>query len=425
MEPPSKLAEIKLVSKYYPVANYSYPRGDDTNITYSTSRTLQDRTSVSSESSTPGLVEDGTNSELSQEDDYQYHAHATELWDSFWRPGGEWRLEEQQSYLKQHNATKKDHPVLAPTSPRHRRQTSQKSEGCTSPSWPLPDSFPVEERPRKPAAAYSAFPTRKISIIAPKQPHHPPPPPPPAKTQQRHPRNPPQRPPRPDSKLLTPCLQQPASVPLTFATPATPPDEPPPRNPARLSKPASQSSSAEEASVRLTKSMDGRPTDANPFGIHNAAAHSSTDLTQRGLQRAATSREPNHNRTTRHYKSTTHLAAARQQYQKLQQQHELEQQRQAEPRSVFEEDSDCEEDDSSGVTSFFRFHKRSGSSDNRTKMGEVIFRRRSRADTSPSLPMPALFKQNHHQHHHQQQQQQPERERKVDVFGRMLGRRSG
>ena len=88
MEPSSKLAEIKLVSKYYPVANYSYPRGDDTNITYSTSRTLQDRTSVNSESSAPGLVEDRTDSEVSQDDDYQYHAHTTELWDSFWRPGG-------------------------------------------------------------------------------------------------------------------------------------------------------------------------------------------------------------------------------------------------------------------------------------------------------------------------------------------------
>ncbi|KAK3191222.1 hypothetical protein K4F52_002812 [Lecanicillium sp. MT-2017a] len=421
MEPANRLAEIKLVSKYYPVANYSYPRKDDTtaptHVAHSQPRTHKDRTSVGSESSAPGLVEDRTDSEVSQEDDYQYHAHTTELWDSFWRPGGEWRLEAQQQQhqlLRQQQDPKKDYPALLPESPRHKRQPSQKSEGSVSPSWPLPDSFPVEQRPRKAAATYSAFPSRKNSVKAA-------PPPPPQPPAQRHIANgqPPLRPPRPNQTLLTPCLQQPASVPVTFATPpeaaAPRPPEAPPKSPLRHKKSASR----EAATVRLTKSMDGRPEDANPFGIHTAASRSSTDLTPRDLDKQAANKSQH--RAPRHYKSTTHLAAARQQYQMMQKQHELELQRQSEPHSVFEDDSDCEEDAGHGK-SFFRFHKRSGSStDSRTKTADgpvaVIRKRRGRADTIPSLP---TFKQAPQQ----QQQQQPDRERKVDVFGRIIGRRS-
>jgi hypothetical protein len=47
------------------------------------SRTLG-RTSCGSDGSTPSLIEDKTDSEVSHDDDYQYHASTSQLWDSFW-----------------------------------------------------------------------------------------------------------------------------------------------------------------------------------------------------------------------------------------------------------------------------------------------------------------------------------------------------
>lgn len=397
MDQQNKLAEIKLVSKYYPVANYSYPRKEDGSAPMSpTSPTIsrRDRGSIGSEGSTPGLIDDRTDSEVSQEDDYQYHTHATELWDSFWQPGGEWRLEDTQVDLLL--PVKEDYPALIP-SPQHKRKPSLKVVEAKSPSWPLPNPA---SNARKPAATYSAFPSvrplpsRSSQLPAPLSPRSPI-----TNTLPGVCHLPPPRPERPDA-LLTPCLEQPAKIPAAVATAA----------PRTDSRPKTSSGTP----TRSKKSIDATIRDhVNIFGIHTAASRSSEDLSK--AVSSPTSQEPAQ-RTPRHYKSTTYLGAARQ-FQRQQQQQELSQPPPlpplpTEPHSVFEDDSDCEE--SAGM-SFFRFHKRSGSDKSykasaAAQEAALARRRRNRADT---IPAPATSKS-----------PSSERERKADVFGRMLGRRS-
>ncbi|UKZ81207.1 hypothetical protein TrVFT333_008979 [Trichoderma virens FT-333] len=99
MERTSKLAQLTLVSKYYPVANYSYPRSEGARTPYNSRRSSNEsedkRTSLGSQASAgavplspPGLIDDRTDSEASaDDDDYRYHAHGDELWDSFLESG--------------------------------------------------------------------------------------------------------------------------------------------------------------------------------------------------------------------------------------------------------------------------------------------------------------------------------------------------
>lgn len=386
MDRHSKLAEIKLVSKYYPVANYSYPSPMSP-----TSPTIsrRDRTSVGSDGSAPGLVDDRTDSEVSQEDDYQYHTQTTELWDSFWRPGGEWRLEDAQRDLAL--GAKDEHPALVPS--QHKRQPSRDSVAADGPSWPLPN--PAASSTRKPAATYSAFPSirplpRTSPVPAPLSPRSP------VTSAFAGASLPPPRPHRPEA-LLTPCLEQPLQVPAALTSPILPP------------RTDSRPKTSSGAVHRSKKSIDGFFRDnANIFGIHSAASRSSEDLTK-----VPSTAETAH-RAPRHYKSTTYLGAARQQQrqQLVQQQQQQQQLQQAEPHSVFEEDSDCEEP--AGI-SFFRFHKRTGSdksykSSAAMQEAAITRKRRNRADT---IPVPSATKP-----------PSSERERKTDVFGRMLGRRS-
>ncbi|TDZ38674.1 hypothetical protein C8035_v005835 [Colletotrichum spinosum] len=116
MESQTKLAHLKLVSKYYGCANFSYPRPDgpltnnpyrraahtyssedlaedlDQKLSCPRTPTRRDRSSIasqSSEGSVPSLIDDRTDSEVSTDDDYQYHASASQLWDTFWPDGDE------------------------------------------------------------------------------------------------------------------------------------------------------------------------------------------------------------------------------------------------------------------------------------------------------------------------------------------------
>ena len=63
MERSGNLVDLTLVSKYHPVANYSYPRNDSA-APYSgrSSLTRSDRSSLGSEGSAPGLIDDRTDS---------------------------------------------------------------------------------------------------------------------------------------------------------------------------------------------------------------------------------------------------------------------------------------------------------------------------------------------------------------------------
>ncbi|KAM3533188.1 hypothetical protein MY4038_003511 [Beauveria bassiana] len=395
MDRRSKLAEIKLVSKFHPVANYSYPSPMSP-----TSPTINrfDRCSVGSEGSTPGLIDDRTDSEVSQEDDYQHIAHATELWDSFWQAGGEWRLEDAKLELA-HPGKDEYRPR---TSSHHSRQPSQKSVEPRTPSWPLPLS--TANTPHKPATKYSAFPSLRpvplTSALAPA----PLCPKSPGTSTMTAPCIPPPRPRRPEA-LLTPCLRQPGQT--TVILPSTAKV----MQPCMYTRPKTSSGTAQAPQ----KSMVGHSRNHSTIvGIQDVASRSSQNLT-----RALLTHEFQHG--PRNSKSTTYLSAARQQQrqeqlQQLQQLQQEQQQRQQqqreEPQSVFEEDSDCE---ASGAKSFFRFHRRSGSDKSHKASAAAqeaasLHKRRNRADTIAVSPMtnpPTL-----------------ERERKVDVFGRILGRRS-
>ncbi|KAL6694710.1 hypothetical protein J3F84DRAFT_377727 [Trichoderma pleuroticola] len=181
MERTSELAELTLVSKYYPVANYSYPRSEGYARTpYNSRRSSNEaedkRTSLASQASAvaspfmlspplPSLIDDRTDSEASaDDDDIRYHAHGDELWDSFLESG---------LYIHDNLAMRaaamapvaapecvppmvpqKDYPALiaSPHQARRRPQPQgQRSQEC---SWPLSDSPPR----RRPSPIYSAFP---------------------------------------------------------------------------------------------------------------------------------------------------------------------------------------------------------------------------------------------------------------------------
>ncbi|KAF4994413.1 hypothetical protein FGRMN_5832 [Fusarium graminum] len=156
MERSSKLADLKLVSKYYPVTNYSYPQQPERPSPYARSRFSDDRASLGSEGSSPGLIDDRTDSEVSLDDDYQYHAHAAELWDSFWLPSKASNPELQP---------RKQYQALAPTvQQQHQKQQQQQqqqqrqsqTEEYRITAWPLSEHS--RNRAQKPITTYSPFP---------------------------------------------------------------------------------------------------------------------------------------------------------------------------------------------------------------------------------------------------------------------------
>ncbi|CAG7560800.1 unnamed protein product [Fusarium equiseti] len=162
MERSSKLADLKLVSKYYPVTNYSYPQQPERPSQYVRSRFSNDRASLGSEGSSPSLIDDRTDSEVSLDDDYQYHAHGAELWDSFWLPSKSTKLELQP---------RKQFPALIPTAKQQQQQQQQElkqqqeqqqrrrqkqAEQYRNNLCPL--SGDTRNQNRKPATTYSPFP---------------------------------------------------------------------------------------------------------------------------------------------------------------------------------------------------------------------------------------------------------------------------
>lgn len=385
-----KLVDLTLVSKYYPVANYSYPRKDSTSPTsptfpissrYSSNSSSRGRESLGSEGSAPGLIEDRTDSEVSVDDDYQYHAHTAELWDSFWP-----HRESTKTNLDSFPAPNKQYPALMP-SPRVKKQYTCLGERIPS-SWPLAtgSAAPSRTQTRKAAATYSPFP--KL------------PSPPPTKNlppipvpKDKNPSRPstsggrtPVRPPRPAEALLAPCMQHIAFVPVSSAvadyiiqdpSPVSPTDDC--RRP-RTSCGQRPRKTADEASLNRRSHCT----------IYSVISHSATHLPVPEIR-------PSPPRAPRHFKSFA--ALPRVQTEQLAQ----------EPHSVFEDDSDCEDGHS---RKFFSFHKRSDS---------TYKRRRNRSNTTPTAQQkcaekndtPFLSSTSTHQKRHGH-----------DVFGRLLGRRS-
>lgn len=392
-----KLVDLALVSKYYPVANYSYPRKGSTSTTstscYNNSRcssnaSTRGRESLGSEGSAPGLIEDRTDSEVSMDDDYQYHAHTAELWDSFWPP-------HRASFKRSGETTllpNKQYPALIPSP--HRKKPSLSRGEKEPPAWPLPNrsSPPPQSRTRKAAATYSAFP----------KPAFPPPSrnlqPVPIRNGQLLQKRPstscgtsykPQRPRRPAETLLTPCIQHPVFVPVSCAMSdftVQKDKDLSPISPTDCHRPRTSYDHGPRKS--LDQGCSNRRSNCT---IYSVISHSATHLPVPEIR-------PSPARAPRHFKSLATLSPSQ------------------EPHSVFEDDSDSEEEHS---RKFFSFHKRSDSDHKR---------RRNRSNTTPhqrlvttalehdtpskdeSRPMSATSS---HQKRHGH-----------DMFGRLLGRRS-
>ncbi|KAG7118697.1 hypothetical protein HYQ44_005840 [Verticillium longisporum] len=176
----TKLAHLQLVSKYFDYSNYSLPRAEGSQqpnpyrraghsfaeqtdegmdamearpSTTMTSRSFsrhQSRSSVVSNCSTPSLIDDHSDSEVSPDDDYQYHASTSQLWDSFWVAGDQPHDFEDPHHhdhdqppktpRKGHGAPKARYPALIP-SPHIRR--TKKASTINYDDDPLPPK-PIE-----------------------------------------------------------------------------------------------------------------------------------------------------------------------------------------------------------------------------------------------------------------------------------------
>lgn len=379
-----------------------------------------DRSSLGSEGSAPELVDDRTDSEVSVDDDYQYRALTAEIWDSFWKPG-----DEEEKKVEPEIHPQKHYPALIP-SPQRRQKRSGGDLGRRSLGWPLPDNPLHKPRGRQPAATYSPFP-RPIALPPPGKPAVP-------SWQCSRPREQPRRPPRPDERLLTPCIQQqPSPATAAFTSFTLSPDTHATNGPWSAPLPDRLSVSSPEPRPFKTSLANRPPT---PAEIQRPKTSQSC--------RPPTPAEPRRPKSSRSLRPISPIQISRPKTSlanrpptpfepdtptlfspatcfpmpDISQHPAMHHQRsrsrltpEREPRSFFEEDSDCEEDEG-GSRSFFRFHKRSTSDlrrSARSTESEAPRRRRGRTNPLPTSPT----------------RHNPERKRHgADVFGRMLGRRS-
>ncbi|VUC20360.1 unnamed protein product [Clonostachys rosea] len=437
---PSRLASLTLVSKYYPVANYSYPRNE----TVSTSiKAGVDRCSSGSLGSVPGLIDDRSDTDTSPEEEDHYHTQSSDLWDSFWDQKAEKSRLSQNPEAQQ----KKQYPalILSIPQPSSRSYPYEGDSGIKSPSWPLPEAPAQKTRPRQPAANYSPFPK---PIALPPRAGCPIP-----SWQSSRSRECPRRPSRPDESLLAPCVPQqqspvkavfpsslkpqtsakdlkptgraasPVERPSTSAgynqtktysqdRPLTPPEMQRPKTshaPRPSIRAVSPASISRPSSGRGMTSFDAQRSEFS-FG-HRSSRPSTPSETDGHLMFntniwgiAPESPSKHAHRYTKSHPSSHHRSRSRLIEEPLV--------LTSEPQSVFEDDSDSEDT----KRSFFRFHKRSGSDIRRSARNsarnsdsDALSRRRGRASTAPSSPV---------------RQPQPERKRSaVDMLSCMLGRR--
>lgn len=182
MEKPSRLADLKLVNKYYPVngvANYSYPSPKTDSPP--TCGSLTGRSSISSQASVPGMVEDQESDvSIDGDDRSSYHISGAELWDSFWEdPFWEANAEEASREQADGGITRTvisrnaSYPalLLSPEEtqpPKDQYFLKHRSDG---PSAEFPDP---RRKPITPKASYSLFPRpTPISILVPVPNHTP------------------------------------------------------------------------------------------------------------------------------------------------------------------------------------------------------------------------------------------------------------
>lgn len=169
MEKSTKLADLKLVNKYYPpVSNYSYPRQDATATAHRCEQPVAGRSSVGSECSVPEMVED-QESDISMEDTNQSHIAGDETFDSFWEDSESfWGIEPGEKSntvligpITHSAALQQDARRALPAEKRHNspQRSLEGAKDDADPCWPLVAAAPAAAPTPKPSRpSYSLFP---------------------------------------------------------------------------------------------------------------------------------------------------------------------------------------------------------------------------------------------------------------------------
>lgn len=135
---PSWLFNLKLVRRYFPKDNTTrLPAESCSQNSPSQHSRPKGKGSVGSTCSSPGLVDDRTESETSHEDDYQHHQTYDEIWNIFFKPSSGETKDNIEPLLQ-----KKQYPTLL--SPAELRLLEQPSP---TQNKPLPE-IPTQARPR-------------------------------------------------------------------------------------------------------------------------------------------------------------------------------------------------------------------------------------------------------------------------------------
>ncbi|KAL1851031.1 hypothetical protein Daus18300_012701 [Diaporthe australafricana] len=174
MEKTTKLADLKLVNKYYPsVSNYSYPRPD---ATHRCEPPANGRSSVGSECSVPEMVED-QESDISIEDTSQSQIAGDETFDSFWEDSESfWGIEPGEKNntvfigpITHSAALQRDANRTLAEKDRHaapQRSLEGVNDDEAEPCWPLVATEPsVAPAPKPSKPSYSLFPQQSLSQL--------------------------------------------------------------------------------------------------------------------------------------------------------------------------------------------------------------------------------------------------------------------
>lgn len=168
MDKTTKLADLKLVNKYYPsVSNYSYPRHDAT-ATHRCEQPANGRSSVGSDCSVPEMVDD-QESDISIEDTNQSHIAGDETFDSFWEDSESfWGVEPGEKSnavligpITHAASIKQDATRRLPGQDRHHapQRSLEDIKNDVQPCWPLVAADPpVAPAPKPSKPSYSLFP---------------------------------------------------------------------------------------------------------------------------------------------------------------------------------------------------------------------------------------------------------------------------
>lgn len=197
MAKPNKLADLKLVNKYYPPSGlntYSH-RSPKLDTTFQFERPVG-RSSVGSDASVPDMVDDRESIIFTDEEDKNsYHLSGAELWDKFWEDPF-WEANAEEAKRDADGVTHKiinrhaSYPALIPSPaeslPKDQyflgHREAKAGDSAIKPflicTWPLAVAEPpTSPRPVTPKASYSLFPRQTptspaILNLSPRKPNY-------------------------------------------------------------------------------------------------------------------------------------------------------------------------------------------------------------------------------------------------------------